>query len=382
MESIKIKNFGPIKDIEIQDLKKVTVFIGESGSGKSTIMKVIALFRWLYKMMNIRSYLKLSGIKKCPFRFKFDSLLKTSGMLGYLKPDSVLEYSNGTLTLQWDPLKKKLQGTSSFIPKNELSLEKISFISDKRSLISDIIDNNMNLKRNMYYLSETYNDFEMAVDAVREMSIVDLGVKLVTRKTNQGMKYMIVPNDENASSYSIKLNESSSGTQNVVPLNIIVEYYSKYYDLVSSINSAVLSYVSKSDNLTSFKAVQDIGSFSNKNVHLIIEEPELSLFPSSQCDLVDFLIKSINSGENRDYMISLMMATHSPYIVNYLNVMLRRPSSSESHIDSNDLSVFLVANGELENLMMRDESQTPRAVDSSSLNAAMERMSAEFESLV
>ena len=53
MERIVIKDFGPIKELEINDIKKITIFIGDSGSGKSTVMKVISLFRWLYKMLNI-----------------------------------------------------------------------------------------------------------------------------------------------------------------------------------------------------------------------------------------------------------------------------------------------------------------------------------------
>ncbi|MDR2465842.1 MAG: ATP-binding protein [Prevotellaceae bacterium] len=39
-ESIIIRNFGPVKDMEIQNITPFTVFIGESGSGKSTIMKL------------------------------------------------------------------------------------------------------------------------------------------------------------------------------------------------------------------------------------------------------------------------------------------------------------------------------------------------------
>lgn len=383
MESIYIKNFGPITEVRIDDIKKVTVFIGESGSGKSTIMKVIALFRWLFKMMNIRSFLKQSGIKKCPFRFKFINLLKASGMNEYLKPDSVLIYENGSLRLEWNSSNKTLKGTTEIIPKNELSLEKISFISDKRSIISDVLDNNVSLKKGMYYLSETYNDFDLALDYVREMNIADLGVKFVAKKTNQGIRYQIVPSDGSLS-YGVKLTAASSGTQNLVPLNVIVEYYSKYYNLVDSINKAVLSFLSKSDSLSIFKAVQDIGSFSKKNVHLIIEEPELSLYPSSQCDLVDFLLKSIAQGEKRDYNISLMMATHSPYIVNYLNVLLRRNNRHNNvhggSVASDDLSVYRVFEGRIQNLVGLDENGHI-AVDTSDLSEVMESIYNEYVSL-
>ena len=40
-ESIIIKNFGPLKEVEIDDIKPLTVFIGKSAGGKSIIMKVI-----------------------------------------------------------------------------------------------------------------------------------------------------------------------------------------------------------------------------------------------------------------------------------------------------------------------------------------------------
>ena len=381
MESIYIKNFGPLKEVEIQDIKKVTIFIGESGSGKSTIMKIIALFRWLYKMMNIRSFLKYSKVPKSPFRFQFTSLLRNCGLIDYLRPDSEIVYRNGELELKWDPDSKKLKGTSSYIPKEELSLEKISFISDKRNLISDIIDNHLPLKKDMYYLSETYSDFETAVRDVKEMEISDLGVKFIIRKTSQGNKYLIVPSDD-SESFGVKLNASSSGTQNLVPLNVIVEYYSKHYDLVSSINKAILSYVSKSDNLSDFKAVKNIGEFANKNVHLIIEEPELSLFPSSQRELMDFLFRSISGYNGREYNTTLMFATHSPYIINYLNVLLLRQElikNSQSSIGKDDLSVYRVYQGSIQNLVGTVNENV--LVNTSDLSEEIEQIYYEYSTL-
>lgn len=383
MEQITIKNFGPIKEVEILDIHKVTLFIGESGSGKSTIMKVISLFRWIYKMVNIRSFLKYSGVKKSPFRFIFTTLVKNSGMLGYLKPDTVLMYKNGSCILEWDPKSRKLKGTSVFIPKEELSLEKVSFISDKRNLIPDLIDSNAAIRSDMFYVGETYSDFLTAVKAVSEIEVLDLSVCLKIKKTAQGLKYIIVPN-EDAESFGIKLNEASSGTQNVVPMNMIVEYYSKYYDIVSSINNAILSFVSKSDNLSDFKAVKNIGDFADKNVHLIIEEPELSLYPSSQKALIDFLVQNVYGNDQRDYKMTLMMATHSPYIVNYLNVLLRRSKTSnpdKATLKSEDLSVFRVYRGKIQNLIAVDSKTGETIVNTMDLSDEMEVIYKEYELL-
>lgn len=380
MESLYIKNFGPIKEISIDDIKKFTVLIGESGSGKSTIMKVLALFRWLYKMINIRSFLRYSGIKKSPFRFMFVNMLKTSGMLGYLRTDTIFRYSNGACELEWDANSKKLKGTDKYIPKNELSLEKISFISDKRNIIPDILDHNVSIKRDMFYAVETYTDFEMALKNVKSVELLNLGVSFVAKKTQQGLKYSIVHNKDN--NQGVKLNEASSGTQNLVPVSVIVEYYSHYYDLVSSINNAILSYVAKSDTLSNFKAVNNIGDFPYKNVHLIIEEPELSLYPSSQRELMDYLISNLYGDLTRDYSMSLIMATHSPYIVNYINVLLRRnKQTSKASLQSSDLSVYRVSNGQIQNLVGEDSKTGETIVNTMDLSEEMQEIYEEYIAL-
>lgn len=47
-ERLIIKNFGPIVEADIE-IKPFMVFIGESGSGKSVILKLLSLLRWIAK---------------------------------------------------------------------------------------------------------------------------------------------------------------------------------------------------------------------------------------------------------------------------------------------------------------------------------------------
>ena len=42
-EYLSIKSFGPIKDVKLDNIKPFTFFIGESGSGKSTILYIISV---------------------------------------------------------------------------------------------------------------------------------------------------------------------------------------------------------------------------------------------------------------------------------------------------------------------------------------------------
>ncbi|HNI45144.1 MAG TPA: AAA family ATPase, partial [Chitinophagales bacterium] len=44
MEKLRIKNLGAIIDIDIQ-LSQLTIFIGKQGTGKSTLAKIISIFR-------------------------------------------------------------------------------------------------------------------------------------------------------------------------------------------------------------------------------------------------------------------------------------------------------------------------------------------------
>ena len=56
MSRIKIKNFGPLKETASVtdgwiDIKKVTVFTGNQGSGKSTVAKLVSTFTWMEKVL-------------------------------------------------------------------------------------------------------------------------------------------------------------------------------------------------------------------------------------------------------------------------------------------------------------------------------------------
>ena len=78
-ERLIIKNFGPIIKAEI-DIKPFMVFIGESGSGKSVILKLLSLFRWIYKKNILRDIAKNASIKKELYRFRIDKMLRESGL--------------------------------------------------------------------------------------------------------------------------------------------------------------------------------------------------------------------------------------------------------------------------------------------------------------
>ena len=137
-EYLKIENFGAIESIELEDIAPLTILIGESGSGKSTIMKVLSMFRWIYKRVVLRSYVRQAKIKKTGIGIQMRTLLKTSQLDEYLKSDTEIIYRRGNYEISYRNGKLNAQAD---IPAADLSLEKICFISDKRSMIPDFLEN-------------------------------------------------------------------------------------------------------------------------------------------------------------------------------------------------------------------------------------------------
>ena len=284
-EYLKIENFGAIESIELDDIAPLTVLIGESGSGKSTIMKILSMFRWIYKRVVLRSYVRQAKIKKTGIGIQMRTLLKTSQLDEYLKSDTEIIYRRGNYEISYRNGKLNAQAD---IPANNLSLEKICFISDKRSMIPDFLENKIERKNANYHLQDTLDNFLIAADVIKQLSIDYLNVELKIEKNNKGDRYLIKGTSGNPC--SIQLRNSSSGTQTVTPLSLIVEYFATKFDAQKSMNSSLFTYLQDNDRLKDFSTAQNIGEISSKNVHLFIEEPELSLYPESQIKMIDFLI--------------------------------------------------------------------------------------------
>lgn len=359
-ESIHIKNLGPIKDIFIGDIKPITVLIGESGSGKSTLMKAIALFRWLYKMHNIRSYLKRSKVSKSPFRFRMDTYFKNCGFEEYLKSNPEITYTvefpeNRKYTLRF--AKNKLSGTSDkdLVHTTDICYNKLSFVSETRNIIPLWAERGASLTGGFlgFYFHEVYNDFDLASENLKELDIRYLDLKLSVKKTQSSKKFFIQAPDKE---YELTLKNSSSGTQNAIPVTLIAEHFSKHFDFEEAFNRSLLNFLSKTDNLTDFKPVKNLGDIKKK-LYIHIEEPELSLYPEAQCELIsDLISKCFITNSNS---VDLIFSTHSPYIINHLNLLIKAYDTDQlidgAGIEFSNLAVYQVEDGKINDLIVKNQ---------------------------
>ena len=385
-ESIIIKNFGPLKEVEIDDIKPLTVFIGKSAGGKSIIMKVIVLMRYIYKMVNIRSYLKNAKITRSPFKLRFNSLLH-DGLKGMITAQTEIYYTveiNGNkYTLKYT--NRGLQSDIN-IPDKDLIFFKEAYVSGMRSLIPIWASKAVSVKgENLgFFFHETFNDFNDATDVIKEQKLEYLNLKMKVRKSGNRPKLFTIESLQN-DAVPIELRYASSGIQTSAPLVAIVHYFAQEFSFKDAFQRSVLNYLYKQDLLTKFT----LGINRNKlgkYVHIHIEEVELSLAPEDQRAFMSNLVEEVFHKNKKDRKLGLMVSTHSPYIVNHLNVLLRAGDTVKARenypfLEKDDIAVYRVNEGKIISLMATDNDTGEYVINALDMSDTMERIFEEYESM-
>ena len=382
-ESIIIKNFGPLKEVEIDDIKPLTVFIGKSAGGKSIIMKVIVLMRYIYKMVNIRSYLKNAKITRSPFKLRFNSLLH-DGLKGMITAQTEIYYTveiNGNkYTLKYT--NRGLQSDIN-IPDKDLIFFKEAYVSGMRSLIPIWASKAVSVKgENLgFFFHEDFND---ATDVIKEQKLEYLNLKMKVRKSGNRPKLFTIESLQN-DAVPIELRYASSGIQTSAPLVAIVHYFAQEFSFKDAFQRSVLNYLYKQDLLTKFTPGINRNKLG-KYVHIHIEEVELSLAPEDQRAFMSNLVEEVFHKNKKDRKLGLMVSTHSPYIVNHLNVLLRagyfeKARENYPFLEKDDIAVYRVNEGKIISLMATDNDTGEYVINALDMSDTMERIFEEYESM-
>ncbi len=319
MTKLIVKNFGVLKDIDI-NLNKTNLFIGENGAGKSVLAKLITIVTTMiltedeifkkFKDYNIDfisddTIIKLIGKEDTIFELKnkkiklMPSTVRLAELYPILEPVIKLEKNKteqdkGLLEIET----QFNQFVSQYIPAER------NLISIFNNSLSNFIVNDMPLPKTLLEFSAQYNK---ARQEIQQLDLLD--IKFETDGKKDKIYY-------NRTEF-LSLEHSSSGIQAAVPMCLAVKY------------------------------------FNTKHDHIIIEEPELNLFPKAQVDIVRFII------ENSDNNLYLM--THSPYILSALNssilaYKISKKSKTQKQkadkiipasqqIDPSEFGAYLIENG-------------------------------------
>lgn len=383
-ESVIIDNFGPISKVQIDDIKPFTVLIGKSATGKSTIMKVIALCRYIYKLANIRSYYHLSNITRSPFRIDFRALMRENGLEGMLKPTTRIVYSvsfenNNQYSIEYSD--KKLRALPN-VGIDDLIFLKGVFVSENRNAVSSWLGSNLE-RRSMsmgFYFDETLKLFLDATDVIKEMGLPSIGMVLSVSKSSNGqMQYLLHKEDSKGSSF--KLKEASSGMKSTVPLAVIVYYMAQKFNFKEAYRRSVIDYLLKADRLTDFHPATEVDGL-RPMISIHVEEPELSLDPDSQILLQANIVETLFHRASKDRACKLMYATHSPYLANHINLLMAQwENNPDTGLNPDDVEVYLTeSDGSLRSVIVRDE-KGRKIVDSEFLAKEIENLYVDYYAL-
>lgn len=356
-ETIHIKNIGALKDTGLVDIRPFTVFIGNSASGKSTLMKVLNLMRYIFKRVSIRAYLRNSAIDDKLFYIRFNDLLRDD-IKTIVTERSFIRYA---ITINDHEYVVTYNGGLSYdenILNEDIIFSKNVWVSEMRSVLP-VLASKGSFAKNFslgFYFEETKDGFNESTDAIEHFDLDYVGLKMdITMGGNNQKKYLLTPNDN---SYEpIELKDASSGLQTTAPLVAMVKYYATVFSFKKAQERSIIKYLFDKDLTSKYRPGMEMSDMQ-KFVNLHIEEPELSLDPSSQIRLMNELIRQAYYGMENDRSLSITMATHSPYIVNNINLLIKAYDCGKTiegaNLDYDNLSIYLMQDGTPVDLKIRN----------------------------
>jgi predicted ATPase len=365
-----VKNFGPLKDIEIE-VREMVTFIGAQASGKSTLAKLLSIF----EDENFRIDDKIN----------FEDELKKYNILSYLKSDSHIEYKSKDINLTIADFlysnnefkKNTLQDTLSRLKgiKDEESVN-INNLNDLTKKITRIVINLYSLlqKKDFEKIFENESqkkrfeiDFSKFINGNKriEDSDIDTLIEILNMKKNINAYVFlyekilkIFPNIFSFDSIYIPsernfLHLIAENTLGLINNNIQIPKHllnsgQDYEKAIQTIKEIPLTFIDKKikykregkssyiyhsetekvDLLESASGLQSVipilllveYSKSLKeeyNFNFVVEEPELNLYPKAQHELIKYLIKNCLLDRK-----NLIITTHSPFVLASLNNLL------------------------------------------------------------
>ena len=356
---LKIKNIGPIKEAEIK-INKINIFIGPQSSGKSTIAKIISFCQWLEKDVLIHQ-----GTDHIDSAYWIERLHNYHKMNSYFREDSSIEYHGSTVSFVYIP---KGQFTITPINLDQEKMRKINYIPSERNYVN--IPNISSLSLSNDYIRDFIFDWLLIRNKYSKdtpQDIINLGVKYYYDK-NVGDVVTLQDGTH------IGLSEASSGLQAIIPLLVSLSYSTNWifnhtqdlsFDKFSTLHKTFIKELYKKEELSEvvlqdeklkqitaelFNSLQHIrpevvvpndlkeaADLANRlgkphYTFMIIEEPEENLFPVTQYELIKHIFQSLNSKPDN----SVVITTHSPYILTAINNLIQAGNIIETDVNKTD----------------------------------------------
>jgi predicted ATPase len=342
-----VKNFGPIDYVDL-DLRNVNVFIGPQASGKSALAKLYTIFkapRRFLKNGNVEKNIK--AFKEILEEYNIAVFLKSDTAIEFDSELHQLSYKNGSLSYEPKLLKRiqKLEKLKDNFNENKNQIKED--IVEMRPILGinygDIIDilggfeDNEDTTDNHSFMNLNEENFSEIISALEKVE-----VNLTTNAT------LYIPSERNFSNIIKK--SALNLLINNVPIPKHILFFGAELEKIA-IEEIKLDFLQKNliyksidgedriftDRETSIKLSEsasgiqsvlpvlipvlshDPNSFQRS---FVIEEPELNLFPDAQYELIKLLESNRPLHFDGESRTGYFYTTHSPYILSALNNLL------------------------------------------------------------
>ncbi|WP_035651946.1 AAA family ATPase [Flavobacterium sp. ASV13] len=367
-----VKNFGPLKDINIE-VREMVTFIGAQASGKSTLAKLISIFEDddfrrsskatfetelhkynIYSYLNENTFIEYKNSESVfPFTLKFSSSKfekqtapHSIELFKEIKPKDHFITKDITiiafkLSIYWS-----IEHCESYDPNFETKIlnlfpekkQKTKFISyyynpeNRKSFKGYLADEILDILNKEKETESYFQLYETLINCFPNIFLYD-SIYIPTERNILGIISTnilgLINNDIQIPKYLLNSGqeyEKAVQTVKELPLAIIDKKF-KYK------REGQTSYIYHNENekidlLESASGLQSIipilllveysKSLKEKyNFNFVVEEPELNLYPKAQHELIKYLVKNCLFDRK-----NLILTTHSPFVLASINNLL------------------------------------------------------------
>lgn len=323
MATIHIKNVGPLKDTDKIASNRLMLVIGKQSSGKSTFMKVLCHCRWVEKTLMVDDDSTSTDYGKN--KMFLESLMTFHRFNPeFFSSDSYIRYDGDYITIEQigDEADAVITRKEKFEDRRYNT--KLCFIPSERNLISAVKN-----------LDKTYKATELDVllnyllewDEVKDFYSTKNPLRLSVARNiqyfNDGGSDLIYLSQNGK---KLPVFYASSGVQSAMPLEVMIDRYSAIVGERANISKHDWRHIfdeMKEKNVDQSTLSVKASKAYYQSVQFFIEEPEQNLFPESQKDLLLNIVKHLVKSNQKGYWdSSVVLTTHSPYILSVLNVLM------------------------------------------------------------
>ena len=326
MAKLKIQYFGPIEkgfqgNSDWLEFKDITVFIGDQGSGKSTVAKVFSTLTWIEKAL-VREDFKPDDLKRYN---RFKKQLSYQNLENYFNKNTLIHYRGEFYEIIYQDEDLEIHKKNNTV---QYRFPKIMYVPAERNFVS-AVDKPTLLKRLPPALYTFLDEYEEAKQSLNQSIDLPIGnARFEYRKQNKA-SYI------SSERFRLKLLEASSGFQSLVPLFLVTQFLTKsiterqaqtFKD--TSIDEkqrmqreieSIYSNPKLSEEVRKLSLERLSERFRYASLVNIVEEPEHNLFPDSQRNM----LYSLMGFRQQITGSKLVLTTHSPYIINYLSIAIK-----------------------------------------------------------